>query len=154
MAGWNNSSLTRRLGSLHPPEENVTTPLLCSFLSSFLSSPVSCSRFAHFVTSHFSDQILSFRINKSLLTRATWIKQVTDDMTHCGLLTLLHFFRFSFFSFFSEFTRLFTRQTFVVCGFVNVHHATPVSLSPTVQTSDIRSLQGTNIFKHSKPQTW
>lgn len=39
MAGWNNSSLTRRLGSLHPAEENVTAPLLYfSLLSaSFLS---------------------------------------------------------------------------------------------------------------------
>lgn len=142
MAGWNNSSLTRRLGSLHPPEENVTTPLLCSFLS-FNSSPISYSPFAHFVNSCFSDHILSLRKYKLLLTRAIWINQVTDDMSRCELLVVLHFFHFF------EFTRRFTRQTFVVCGFVNLHNATPVSLSPTVQTSGIRSLQGTGIFKHS-----
>lgn len=59
MAGWNNSSLTRRLGSLHPPEENVTAPV-CFVLHSFslFLLPFAPFNFFVFIGRTLSDQIL------------------------------------------------------------------------------------------------
>lgn len=56
MAGWNNSSLSERLGSLHPAEENVAA----LFFIPFLSSPLYLLHLAPFlfivVNSLLSDQ--------------------------------------------------------------------------------------------------
>lgn len=61
MAGWNNSSLTRRLGSLHPAEENVTAPLLYFSLLSFLCCSFHSSSFSSdFRNNHLSCHVFNF----------------------------------------------------------------------------------------------